>query len=168
MSRYSPRIAAADRRLIFHNSGSTCQKCHEPITWDKFHVAHLRAASHGGAAVMKNLEAWCVRCNLAHGSLDVRDTRVTLRKWQEDALPKILEAISLRGVATLMAAPAAGKTIFAGHLFAVGQQLGLWNRILVLVPRSTLVDQWRDDLLNDYHVELDTDDGARGCGRELQ
>jgi DNA or RNA helicases of superfamily II len=66
-----------------------------------------------------------------------------------------------------MAAPGAGKTVFAGAIFSLGQQLGLWNRVLVLVPRLPLVEQWKDDLLRDYHIELDTDEAARGSGREM-
>jgi 5-methylcytosine-specific restriction endonuclease McrA len=91
-TRFSRRISAGDRRQIFFQSGGACQRCGERITETTFHVAHLRAASHGGPAVKDNLQAWCVSCNLKNGAKDVRDTRVQLRPWQEEALPIILEA----------------------------------------------------------------------------
>lgn len=166
-TRYSRRISPADRRHLFFLSGGACQRCNKPITADAFHVAHLRAASHGGAAVKDNLEAWCVPCNLENGNHDVRDTRVRLRDWQREALPIVLEALTMQRVATLMAAPGAGKTLFAGATFVAGQEAGLWNRLLVLVPRVPLVDQWEQALLHGHHIALDTAEGARGSGREL-
>ena len=167
-SRFSRRISAGDRRHIFFLSGGKCQRCGEPITETTFHVAHLRAASHGGPAVKDNLEAWCVPCNLKNGATDVRDTRVQLRPWQEEALPIILEALTMQRVATVMAAPGAGKTLFSGALFSAGQDAGLWNRLLVVVPRVPLVEQWASALLNGCHIALDTSDGARAAGRELR
>lgn len=167
-TRFSRRISAGDRRLIFHTSGGKCQKCGDSIAENTFHVAHLRAASHGGPAIKENLEAWCVPCNLKNGNHDVRDTRITLRDWQQEALPIILEALTMQRIATVMAAPGAGKTLFSGAAFIAGQEAGLWNRLLVVVPRVPLVEQWAAALLHGCHIALDTADGARASGRELQ
>jgi 5-methylcytosine-specific restriction endonuclease McrA len=86
-TRHSRRISPGLRQKLFFLSGETCQRCGDPITFDRFHVAHLRAHSHGGPAIEQNTEAWCAPCNIKNGNKDVRDTRVTLRAWQEDALP---------------------------------------------------------------------------------
>jgi superfamily II DNA or RNA helicase len=166
-TRHSRRISPGDRRHLFFLSGSTCQHCGAAITLETFHVAHLRAASHGGPAVPDNLEAWCPPCNLKNGNHDVRDTRVPLRAWQLDALPIALEALTMQRVATVMAAPGAGKTLFAGATFIAGQEAGLWNRLLVVVPRVPLVEQWQRALQADCHIALDTAEGARQSGREL-
>ena len=165
-TRYARRISPDDRRHIFSLSGGACQRCGAEITLNTFHVAHLRAAS-GGPAVPDNLEAWCVPCNVKNGNHDVRDTGVSLRDWQQEALPIVLEALTMQRVATVMAAPGAGKTLFSGAAFVAGQEAGLWNRLLVLVPRVPLVEQWQDALLNGCHIALDTAEGARGSGREL-
>jgi superfamily II DNA or RNA helicase len=90
-----------------------------------------------------------------------------LRAWQEEALAIVLEAITMQRVATVMAAPGGGKTLFAGNVFAVGQDAALWSRVLVVVPRVPLVNQWAKALLNDCHIALDVHEGARGSGREL-
>ena len=166
-TRHSRRIPPGLRRTVFLKSNERCQRCDEPITFKTFHVAHLRAASHGGPAVESNLEAWCLPCNLKHGDQDVCDTRVTLREWQKDALPIVIEALTMENVATVMAAPGAGKTVFAGAVFAKGQDAGLWCRLLVLVPRLPLVEQWKNALLNEYHIGLDASDAARQGGHEL-
>ncbi|PYQ88645.1 MAG: hypothetical protein DMG02_17355 [Acidobacteria bacterium] len=167
-TRFSRRISAGERRQIFFMSGGNCQRCGQTITENTFHIAHLRAASHGGPAVRENLEAWCPRCNLRNGNRDVRDTRVKLRAWQDEALPIVLEALTMQRVATLMAAPGAGKTLFSGAAFIEGQEAGLWNRLLVVVPRVPLVEQWADALVRGCHIALDTAEGARAGGRELQ
>jgi superfamily II DNA or RNA helicase len=166
VSRHSRRVSPGDRRFKFFEADGKCQRCGAPITLESFHLAHLRAASHGGPAVMGNVEAWCVPCNLKNGACDVRDTRMPLLDWQKEALPKILEPLSMQRVATLMAAPGAGKTLFSGATFCVGQDAGLWQRLLVLVPRLPLVNQWKRALLEDCHIALDTSAAARGSGHE--
>lgn len=167
-TRASRRIPPGLRQEVFFLSGGNCQRCNQPINQASFHVAHLRAASHGGPVVLANIEAWCPPCNLKNGNADVRDTRVKLRPWQEEALPIVMEALSMARVSTVMAAPGAGKTIFAGAVFAAGQDAGLWHRLLVVVPRSALVEQWKRSLLENSHIALDTKNTARQGGREMR
>src|SRR5437763_11802701 len=113
-TRHSRRTSPGNRRYVFLRSGGKCHRCGAPIKEDTFHVAHLRAASHGGPPIEENLEAWCAPCNLKNGNHDIRDTRVTLWEWQKDALGIVVEALTMERVATVMAAPGAGKTVFAG------------------------------------------------------
>jgi len=141
--------------------------CRGSITIETFHCAHLRAASHGGPPIRENLQAWCGPCNLKNGNHDVCDTRVPLRAWQQEALPIVLEALTMGRVATVMAAPGGGKTLFAAAVFARGLEAGLWHRWLVFVPRLPLVMQWERAVQRDYHIALDTREGARQFGLEL-
>ena len=166
-NRVRRRISPGLRREVFVRANGQCQRCHEPITESTFHCAHLRADSHGGPPVLENLEAWCIPCNLANGNRDAADTRVPLRDWQREARPVILEALTVGRVATLMAAPGAGKTLFAAAVFAAGQDAGLWDRLVVFVPRLPLVKQWAAALLRDAHIALDTRDSVRQSGYEM-
>lgn len=154
-SRY---LSAADREALFIRSGERCERCSEPITLESMHAAHLRAHVHGGPAVLSNLGAWCARCNLQQGSHDVCDPRPPARDWQLEALGPILYRLMAANdaarVATLSAAPGAGKTYFAGLVFLRLFELGLVDRMLVLVPRKPLVKQWIGAMLNDLHIEL--------------
>lgn len=76
------------------------------------------------------------------------------RDWQVRALEVITERIKRDGAATLSAAPGAGKTIFAGLVFRQLRELGLVQRIVVVVPNRTLVQQWADSLHQNCSVEL--------------
>ena len=168
MSRHSRRIPPGLRRQKYHEADGHCRRCGCAIDVETFHVAHVRSDAHGGPAIPENLEAWCAPCNIAFGNRDADDTRVQFRDWQKEALEPILKELTFEQVATLMAAPGAGKTLFTALIFAVGQDAGLWSRLLVLVPRVPLVNQWARALLHGYHIDLDTHKGARDSGRELQ
>jgi superfamily II DNA or RNA helicase len=167
-TRHSRRIPPGLRRELFEASGGSCPVCQTTITLETFHCAHLRAASHGGPPIRENLQAQCCACNLKNGNHDVSDPRVPLRAWQQEALPFVIERLTMGQVATVMAAPGAGKTLFAGAVFARGQDAGLWDRLLVLVPRLPLVKQWERALQRDCHIALDTHVGARQFGLELR
>ena len=159
------RVSQGRRWQLFSRSCGSCERCGAPITRDNFHAAHLRAASHGGPPEIENLEAWCVSCNLTNGNCDVFVEPVSLREWQQDALDRVLEPLTMQRLSTVMAAPGAGKTLFAAAVFAKGLRAGLWNRMLVLVPRAPLVKQWQRALLP--HISLDTHGHARRSGREF-
>lgn len=117
-------------------------------------MSHLRAHRQGGPLVLENLGAWCAACNLTTGAADVADTRVVPREWQWRALERIVERIRRTQVATVAAAPGAGKTVFAGLVFEALCAIGYVDRMVVLAPRRTLVQQWHDSLLRCRHVEL--------------
>jgi len=57
-------------------------------------------------------------------------------------------------VATVAAAPGAGKTVFASLVFEDLRNSGRVDRMVVLAPRRTLVMQWHDSLFRNRHVEL--------------
>ncbi len=147
-------LPRAMREELFLRCGGRCERCAQEIEIDSFHAAHLRANRNGGPVVLENLGAWCPRCNLSTGGVDVADTRVLPREWQWRALDRAFERIRRSKVATVAAAPGAGKTIFAGLLFEALRASGHIDRMVVLAPRRTLVQQWHDSLLRSRHVEL--------------
>jgi superfamily II DNA or RNA helicase len=147
------------RERIFLVADGHCQSCarigrQTPITMETFHVSHLRAHANGGAVTLENLEAWCARCNYAQRATDVRDTRIQPRAWQLEALDPIVAQIADSGAATLSAAPGAGKTLFAGMVFDALYDQDVVDRLVVVAPRLTIVDQWVDSLRDGLHLEL--------------
>ncbi|MDQ3630726.1 MAG: DEAD/DEAH box helicase family protein [Actinomycetota bacterium] len=142
------------RQALFLRARGRCERCGLPIEVDAFHVAHLRAHSHGGVLVEENLGAWCPPCNLTFGADDVTDTRLQPRQWQWNALTKVVEQIAGTRVATVAAAPGAGKTVFAALVFEALRDSDRVDRMVVLAPRRTLVLQWHDSLFRTRHVEL--------------
>jgi superfamily II DNA or RNA helicase len=152
----SDRPSPALRERVFARSDGQCQRpdCDAAITLETFHVAHLRARAHGGPVHESNLEAWCAPCNLTMGSNDADDRRLAPREWQRAALDGITDTIARSGAATVVAAPGAGKTVFAALVFEALYEAGLVDRMLVFVPRFALVDQWVEALAATRHLQL--------------
>lgn len=149
------RVPRAMRELVFARSGGICQRDRTtPISLESFHVSHLRAHANGGALVEENLEAWCSRCNFAQRATDARETRIGPRAWQLEALDKVVAQIVVSGAATVSAAPGAGKTVFAGLVFEALREADVVDRLVVVAPRQTIVDQWVDALRHKCHLEL--------------
>jgi len=152
------------RERVFVRSQGICQcagacglhagRCTTEITLETFHQAHLRARTHGGILHESNLEAWCSRCNLTLNARDARDPRVAPREWQLRELDKVVGAIARNGAATLSAAPGAGKTLFGGFVFEALREAGYVERMVVVVPRRGLADQWTDALASGRHIQL--------------
>lgn len=153
-----PRPPRALREKLYVRSGGICERdgCETPITLDPptLHVSHLRAYSHGGTLHETNVAAWCTRCNLTLGPRDASDPRLIPREWQLEALDRIVARIAADGAATLSAAPGAGKTVFAGLVFEALHEADLIDRMVVLVPRRGLADQWANALNGARHLEL--------------
>jgi superfamily II DNA or RNA helicase len=79
---------------------------------------------------------------------------VTPREWQLRALDRAIERILGTGVATVAAAPGAGKTVFAGLVFEALRDADFVDRMVVLAPRTALVGQWHRSLRVGRHIEL--------------
>ncbi len=152
--RPRPQPPLALREFIFSRADGHCQRCGAEITLETYHLAHQRAHTHGGPLHESNAQAWCRRCNLTWGARDAGDSRLIPREWQLAALDKVLSTIRRGGAATVSAAPGAGKTVFAGLVFEALRELGLVDRMVALVPRRSLVDQWKDSLVAHRHIEL--------------
>jgi superfamily II DNA or RNA helicase len=167
-------VGNPQRELIFARSDGVCQcagacglhegRCTTRITLETFHCSHLRSRAHGGVDHESNLEAWCSRCNLTLQSRDASDPRLAPREWQLRELDKVVGAIARTGAGTLSAAPGAGKTIFAGLAFESLREAGIVERMLVVVPRRGLVDQWVDALAVARQLELKPNSASERTG----
>ncbi|MER7011673.1 DEAD/DEAH box helicase family protein [Saccharopolyspora sp. NPDC000359] len=155
------RADRQQRAHLYEEAGGRCQRCGAELGPD-YHAAHLIAHSHGGATDLPNLEAWCPTCNLRLGNRDAAPIPgLRLRPWQAAALPVIADRTFRNGAATLQAAPGAGKTIFAALLFRALFDAGLIERIIVVVPNTALVWQWRSELARlGIHLDPHPTDGA--------
>jgi superfamily II DNA or RNA helicase len=153
--RARQKVPRAMRELVFARSGGICERDRTTaITIESFHVSHLRAHANGGALVEENLEAWCSRCNFAQRANDVKDTRIGPRAWQLEALDPVVAQIVASGAATVSAAPGAGKTVFAGLVFEALREADVVDRLVIVAPRQTIVDQWVESLRKACHLEL--------------
>jgi superfamily II DNA or RNA helicase len=161
--RWPPR---ALRERLYQRAHGACERCGVPIEPDLFHAAHLRAHAHGGAPVEENLAAWCPRCNLTWGAIDVDDTRLPPRQWQWSALERVVQQIVGTRVATVAAAPGAGKTVFAALVFEALRDSDHIDRMVVFAPRRTLVQQWHDSLFRARHVELRPNSEVERSGQD--
>jgi superfamily II DNA or RNA helicase len=148
------RLPRADREMLYLRDAGKCHRCGAAISIETFHAAHIRAQSHGGPVILENLEAWCRCCNLTNGARDVRDPRVGLRPWQERALDLIVERLAATGVATLAAAPGAGKTLFGAFAFEAMYAADRVDRLAIFVPRRTIVEQWVRSWERGRHLQL--------------
>lgn len=136
------QLTVEERRAAYDRAGGLCQNCGGPLGAD-YHNAHLAARSNGGPTSVDNIEPQCPNCNLINGSADLEEVSdITLRSWQEAALPVILERIWQTGVATVNAAPGAGKTYFALAVFAALYKAGHAERMIVVAPNLVIIGQW--------------------------
>src|SRR4029077_1674812 len=152
------------RERVFARSDGVCQcdgacgthqsRCTTEITMETFHLSHLRARAHGGPDHESNLEAWCSRCNLTLQSRDARDPRIAPREWQIRALDKIVGQIAATGEAAPSAAPGGSKAVFAGLVFEALRAAGVVERMMVVVPRRGLCEQWAEALAGTRHIQL--------------
>jgi len=161
------RPARALRELVFARSDGKCQRegCGADITLETFHAAHLHARASGGIVDESNLRAWCLRCNLINGPRDVDDPRPAPLVWQGFALDAVVNRIATDRAATLSAAPGAGKTVFAGQVYNALWHAGLVDRLVVLVPRLALTNQWAAELAKKCHIQLKPDSALERPGQ---
>jgi superfamily II DNA or RNA helicase len=140
------RLSPDEARFLYERAGGKCQRCGVALD-ARWHGAHLTAHVNGGATQVAQMEAWCWQCNLRLGPKDAENAPAfTPRMWQKDALPQLLDAIYHNGVATLHAAPGAGKTFEASWVFKQLFDAGIVRRLLVVVPTTALVGQWVENL----------------------
>lgn len=153
------------RDSLFERSDGKCERCGVAITADTFHIA-AQGPTDRRSNSPATLAAWCAKCQLMHGHCDGGGSRVGPRDWQEYALPVVTERIQHSKVATIAAAPGAGKTVFASLVFESLRARGLIDRMVVLVPRRTLLKQWHDSLYNMRRIQLRPDGEVERLGQD--
>ena len=125
-------------------SGFRCGGC-GAFLGPSFHADHRVPYSKGGLTTLVNGQALCRKCNLKKGNASMT---ITLRPWQSEALRKaikwLLEDKEDRHF-LINAAPGSGKTIGASAIAQVLFEKKEIDRVVVIAPRSEVVNQWSDD-----------------------
>lgn len=114
----------------------------------EFHADHKIPYSKGGKTVITNGLALCRNCNLKKG---IGIMHIQLRAWQAEALSKALEWLTAQEDDRhflINAAPGSGKTIAASSIALALLEKGFIDRVVVIAPRSEVVNQWSKDFKN--------------------
>jgi superfamily II DNA or RNA helicase len=157
------RLTREEAIFLYTRANGHCEKCGIELGAD-WHAAHGIAWANGGATTVDQMQAQCMHCNLTNGTRDaIKLGIIELRQWQELAVPQLLEAIFRQGFATLHAAPGAGKTLCITVIFKHLYDLEIVKRLVVIVPNTAIVGQWKetldrfqihiDDTPRDNHIE---------------
>jgi len=156
------------KRQIAENQRWRCATCGERLPED-FQAHHVIPWSDGGLTRVPNGQAVCPG-DCHRQALIKPPAGLTLREWQKKALPTFLALLERPHFATLMAAPGAGKTLFAALLTRALIDANLIDRVVHIVPNRALRKQTREAyrevgiLLGVKDViEYKTDDGV-ACG----
>jgi superfamily II DNA or RNA helicase len=149
------RMSSEALEYLHAQARGRCQRCGEELGPD-WHKAHLTAWSSGGALALDEMHAQCGRCMVTEGSRNaIARAGIKLREWQSLALEQTLRRLFDTGVFTTHAAPGAGKTLYAGIVYASLRAAGLCSRLVIVVPNSNLKSQWQEALNNALGVNLD-------------
>lgn len=150
------------RRIAAMLAAGRCALCGSPLA-PKFHVDHRVAASRGGATILANAQAACPTCNLKKGV----SSMLQLRPWQIQAHTKAIQWLTVTGRDRhflINAAPGAGKTLATCAIANTLITTGEIDRVVVIAPRSEVVNQWAADfrMVTGRHMNK-----ATGADREL-
>jgi superfamily II DNA or RNA helicase len=132
------------RQILFWVAGGKCQVCSQKLKHD-FHADHIRPFSKGGKTINRNGQALCPKCNTSKGN---KKMNTKLRPWQYEALNKCINWLLEKRIDrhfVINAAPGSGKTIAACAIAQKLLELGKIDRVIVLAPRSEVVNQWSGD-----------------------
>jgi superfamily II DNA or RNA helicase len=132
------------RIILLFVAGGKCQICNQRLKRE-FHADHISPFSKGGKTITSNGQALCPKCNTSKGN---KDMQTKLRPWQYEALDKclywLLEKKADRHF-IINAAPGSGKTIAACAIAQKFIERDEIDRVIVLAPRSEVVNQWSAD-----------------------
>lgn len=120
-----------------------CRLCHGPLP-PAFHVDHRRAFGRGGPTILANADAVCGPCNLSKGTKNM----LKLRPWQRSAHDQAVTWLTQKQVDRhflINAAPGAGKTLATCAIAATLFEMGEIDRVVVIAPRTEVVNQWAAD-----------------------
>src|SRR2546426_819977 len=133
--------------------GCVCKLCRRRIPFDLMHGDHIVPWIDEGPTTIDNLQALCGSCNLRKGKRpqEIIEARFEVerlspgtgqpRKWQADALPIVIGAITREPV-LIEACPGAGKTRFGLEVAYKLVAAGTISRVLVVVPTLAIADGW--------------------------
>lgn len=141
------RFSTRERVALYLAAGGRCTTCGAALE-PGWHADHIYPHVRGGATDVINGQALCPACNLRKGC-NVTDD---LRTWQREALRAMLDRPDRDF--SVVACPGAGKTRFA--LAAAGRfnEIGLVDRVVVVVPTRHLCTQWAQAALDEAGITL--------------
>jgi superfamily II DNA or RNA helicase len=128
-----------------------------------FHVDHRRAFARGGPTTLLNAQAVCGPCNLKKGT----KTMLKLRPWQREAHDQAITWLTETRTDRhflINAAPGAGKTLATCAIAATLIGKGEIDRVVVIAPRTEVVNQWAADFVRVTGRHMNK---ATGADREL-
>ena len=103
-----------------------------------WHADHVQPYSKGGETDVINAQALCAKCNMKKGNRSM----MKLFDWQEDAKRKIQNEPDKD--VTIQAPMGSGKTLLGKHLGAEAIRAGQADMLVILTPRTSIRDQWKD------------------------
>ena len=127
-----------------------CLICGIPLP-KHWHSDHKIPFSKGGKTDVINGQALCPTCNLKKGN---KMNKVTLRKWQEDALSQALFKMPNQKLFLTHATPGGGKTLHGLSVFDALLNKGDVSHVVVVAPSTVLINQWQSEAINNYGADL--------------
>ena len=135
------------KQVLIWVAGGKCQICGRKLKED-FHADHIQPFSKGGQTINSNGQALCPKCNILKGS---NIMNIKLRPWQYEAREKCINWLLQKRADrhfVINAAPGSGKTVAACSIAKKLIDRGEIDRVIVLAPRSEVVNQWSNDFFN--------------------
>jgi len=139
-----------------------CRQCGGPLP-PHFHVDHRRAFARRGPTILTNAAALCGPCNLSKGTTSM----LKLRPWQREAHDQAITWLTktrLDRHFLINAAPGSGKTLGTCAIAATLFEQDEIDRVVVIAPRTEVVNQWAADFARVTGRHMNK---ATGADREL-
>lgn len=160
------------RRALLLFANGKCQECGTHITMQTMHADHRIPWVAGGQTQITNGQALCAKCNQEkrhHMRLPKISNKhgqpLEYRRWQKEALAVAIERITGgRSSIFLNVCPGGGKTPFGVAFARWGIDAGYIEKVIVVVPRKKIRDQWVN-LLQLNRVTAETIKNEHAIGR---
>ena len=150
-------LSISEKRQLYCNANGKCEKCFKLLE-QGWHAHHILPFSLGGKTHIKNSMALCKECHIKiHKNLKNGVNRIMsnlkLRQWQSDAFDVV--TTSNNKVKLIEAAPAAGKTFFAGvcanHYI---NNTKINNFVIIVSPTINIQENFINEFHNHFKIEL--------------
>jgi superfamily II DNA or RNA helicase len=139
------------RGVLYRAADGKCQACGDelPIEWHADHVVPYAMTQRTN---IHEMQALCPQCNLKKG----KKMPIVLREWQERASRMCDRATT---DFFIEATPGAGKTKLGCHIAKGKIDCGEASQVIVVVPTTTLKEQWADSM---HQFDIDTEPEYKG------